>query len=42
VKCQADLLEIIPALRPPGSLSGLLHRRKEERNQDGNDGDYDE
>jgi hypothetical protein len=34
---QADLLEVVGALHPPGSFSGRLNRRKQKANQDGDD-----
>jgi hypothetical protein len=42
VKSQTDLLEVVCALGPTGSLARGLHGRKQECNEHGNDGDYDE
>jgi hypothetical protein len=42
VNGQAELLQIVPALRPPGRLAGLLHGRQQERDEDGDDGNDDE
>jgi hypothetical protein len=36
------LLEIVPALRPPGRFARLLNRGQQQGNQDRNDGDHDE
>src|SRR5262245_41350198 len=36
---QADLLEVVGALHPVGSLADLLYRRQQEADQDGDDGD---
>src|SRR5262245_51510977 len=38
LKTEADLLELIPALRAAGGLTRRLHRRQQERDQDANDG----
>src|SRR5262249_55085755 len=37
---QAELLEVVLALDAGGGLAHLLHRRQQEPDQDGNDGDY--
>ena len=42
VQCQPDLLQVVLALDPPGCLTGLLHRGKQESDQDGNDRDHDQ
>ncbi len=42
VQGQPDLLQIVATLRAPGRLAGHLHRRKQQRDQDGNDGDNDQ
>jgi len=39
VQGQADLLEVVDALRPPGRLACGLDRRQQQRDQDGDDGD---
>ena len=39
---QRDLLEVVGALRPAGSLSGGLHGRQQERDQHGDDRDHDQ
>ena len=37
----ADLFEVVGALRPPPRrLARRLHRRQEQRNEDGDDGDH--
>ena len=40
VQRQADLLDVVLALRPPGGLSRLLNGRKEQGNQDRDDGNH--
>jgi hypothetical protein len=40
--CQADLLEIIRALRSPGSLARRLNGRQQERDQDADDRNHDQ
>ena len=35
----ADLLEVVGTLSPPGCLPGRLDRRQQQRDQDPNDGD---
>jgi hypothetical protein len=40
VQSQANLLEIVGALGPPRRFSGGLNCRKQEGNQDTNDGDH--
>src|SRR5262245_50248322 len=42
VRGQADLFEVVVALRSPRSFARRLHGRQQERNQDGDDGDNDE
>jgi len=37
---QAELLDVVDALRPAGGLAGRLHRREEQGDQDGDDGDH--
>ena len=37
---QADLLEVIGALGPPGRLPRRLDRRQQQGNQDADDGDH--
>ena len=37
---QADLLEIVGALRAAGGLAHVLHGRQEQADQDGDDGDH--
>jgi hypothetical protein len=37
----ADLLQIVHALRSPGRFASRLHRRQQKRNEDANDGDND-
>ena len=39
---QADLLQVVDALRAPGGLAGRLHGGQEQADQDGDDGDDDE
>ena len=39
VQSQADLFEVVAAPRPIGCLADLLHRRQQEADQDGDDGD---
>ena len=39
---QADLLEVVDALDPPGGLSGRLHGRQQQRDQHRDDGDDDQ
>jgi hypothetical protein len=39
---QADLLEIVAALRPPGRFAGGLHGRQQQTNQDADDRDHDQ
>ena len=39
---QADLFEIVPALRLPGRLAGRLHRRQQQRDQDADDRNHDQ
>ena len=36
---EADLLEVVGALREPGRLAGRLHRRQQQRDQDADDRD---
>jgi len=36
---QRDLFQVVSTLRSSGSFASGLHRRQQERNQDGNDGD---
>ncbi len=38
VEGQAQLLEVVLALGSPGGLAGLLHSGKQQRNQNGNNG----
>ncbi len=40
VQRQANLLEVIPALKSPGGFPGRLHRGEQERDQDTDDGDH--
>src|SRR5262249_20798719 len=40
VEGQRQLLEVVGALHPCGSLADLLHRGEQQANQDGNDGDH--
>ena len=42
VQGQADLLEVVDALGPPGGLAGRLHGGQEQGDQDGDDGDDDQ
>ncbi len=42
VNRQADLLEIVLALRPAGRFAGLLDSGQQQGNQHGNNGDDDE
>ena len=42
VQRQANLFEIVLALRPPRRLTSLLHGRQQQRNQDSNNRDHDE
>lgn len=42
VNGQSDLFEVVLALSPSSCLPGLLDRRKQQGDQDGNDGDDDE
>ena len=42
VHAQADLLEVVLALRACGRFADLLHGRNEQPDQDGDDGDDDE
>src|SRR5438105_3750202 len=37
---QANLLEVVGALRARGRFAYLLHRRQKQADQDGNDGDH--
>jgi hypothetical protein len=39
---QADLLQVVLALRTPGRLAGRLNRRQQERYQYSDNGDYDQ
>jgi hypothetical protein len=39
---EAELLEIVAALRPPRGFAGGLHRRQEQRHQEGDDRDHHE
>ena len=39
VQSETDLLEVVRALGATGGLAGRLHRRKQERDEHGNDGD---
>src|SRR5207253_11319641 len=40
LKAQANLLEVVGAVRLVGRLPDLLHRRKQQANQNANDGDH--
>ena len=40
VKRQANLLEVVPALAGTGRLAGLLYRREQNGNEDGDDGNH--
>ena len=40
VQRQAELLEVVRTLRPPGRLAGLLYGRHEERREHRDDGDH--
>ena len=42
VRRQADLLEIVRALRAAGRFAGRLDRRQQERDQDADDRDHDQ
>src|SRR5690606_18422534 len=42
VERKSNLLEIVFALSPAGRLAGLLHRRKEQGDQDGDNRDDDQ
>ena len=42
LRADAELLEVIRALRAAGRFAGGLHRGKEQRDQDADDGDDDE
>ena len=39
---QADLLQVVRALRTPGSLAGRLNSRQQQGNQHANDRDHDQ
>jgi hypothetical protein len=39
VQRETDLFEIVSALRPASRLAGLLHGRKQQCDENGNDGD---
>ena len=39
VQCQDNLLEIVPALGSSGRFAGLLNRRKEQRDKNGDNRD---
>jgi len=39
---QGDLLEVVSALRPASRFPGRLHGRQQQRDQDPDDGDYDQ
>ena len=42
LEAEAELLDVVGALRPPGRLAGRLHRREEEADEGADDGDDDE
>src|SRR5437762_3323790 len=42
VQADAELLEVVAALRPPGRLASGLHRRQEQGDQNADDGNDDE
>ena len=42
VNGKPDLLQIIPALRPPRRFASLLHCRQQQCDQDRDDGDHDQ
>src|SRR5262245_56263251 len=42
VGSQAELSQVVAALHAAGGLSDLLHRRQEQADQDGNNGDDDQ
>src|SRR5207237_6774569 len=42
MEAQTELLHVVEALRPLGSLANLLHRRQKQSNQNRNDGDHDQ
>src|SRR5437867_1778529 len=42
VDAQADLLEVVAALDPPGRLATLLYGGQQQRHEDADDGDHDE
>src|SRR5262249_60991536 len=42
VEGQADLLEVVGALRAPGGLADFLHRGQEQADEDGDDGDHNQ
>ena len=39
---EADLLEVVDALRPAGGLAGRLHGGQQQGDEDRNDGDHDQ
>ena len=42
VQGQAELLQVVDALAPPGGLAGGLHGGQQQGDQDGDDGDDDQ
>jgi hypothetical protein len=42
LQCEADLFEVIAAVRPPPSLASSLHRRQEYRDENSDNRDYRE
>jgi hypothetical protein len=42
MESDADLLEVVAALRTPRGLAGLLHGGKQQGDQDRDDGDHDQ
>src|SRR5262249_20535291 len=42
VQGEADLLQVVHALGPPGRFPGRLHRREQQGDEDGDDGDDDQ
>ena len=42
VQRQADLLQVVAALRPSGRLAGRLHGREQQRDQDADDRNDDQ
>jgi hypothetical protein len=42
LESQTDLLEMVLALRPPGGLTGRLNGRQQQRDENADDGNYDQ